>query len=528
MSALANVTVLLLTLLVSACGGGGGSSLPQTLSVSVVPSLGGASVTWTPRRSDALYNVYVDGSLVLALVNNDHESVGGLAPSSRHCVEVHSRPMAADASEDGRSNEACFFTLPSRASGLALSTKGRDTIALRWTVEPPDAAIREFRIVRDNAVTISADASARSYDDTGLAPLSEHCYGIRSANDRGDLSPDFGDDVCLTTAWRDSVVGTVSAGERTTGAALSLDPAGEPVVAYIVAPSSAPASGEVWLARLAAASWTKQRIAGGAARVSIAVDAAGTVHLAFTDASASKLRYATSSGGFTTTTIDDVDASMPISLAVDDAGNASIAYNAPEVRFATNRAGSWSSTAVAAGQVGPDALAVDAAGSPYVAFNASDGAKLATRSGGGWSIDTVVPFLGFQSTTTAAVDVANDGTLHVASDLTTMPSAQLIHLERAGTAPWERDLLPMTPVHFFRTGHPSIVVTTDGRAHVAASGNVVGDVSATRYWTNASGAWLGYTIANGGGGVSLDVDASGERHAVYATSTEIHYVTTRP
>jgi hypothetical protein len=106
-----------------------------------------------------------------------------------------------------------------------------------------------------------------------------------------------------------------------------------------------------------------------------------------------------------------------------------------------------------------------------------------------------------------------------------------VHLARNGSGSWQRDDLPYMPAApFFRIGSPWIVAATGGYAHVAVTGSAVAvnAISQTRYWTNASGTWRGYTIANDAGNVSLTVDAGGDRHAVYPIGAEVHYLTTRP
>ena len=423
-------------------------------------------------------------------------------------------------------------TIPAALADLQLSAKGRDTITLNWTTDPTDASIAEFRIVRDDGASWTTAATARSFDDTGLATQTEYCYQVSAINARGAAGT--ATRRCLASGWRNAVVASAPDGAGMLGSSLALDPAGVPVVTYVLATPNTATSGDLWLARPAGDTWAKQRIAGHAAGHALAVDALGSIHIAYTDAPTSKLIYARSVDGWTPMAIDDADVATRPSLAVDALGGAGIAFVSGGVKYATNRSGSWTTAAVAPGHISAqNALSLDAAGGAHVVFIASNSdVQLAVQAADGWSIETTLPLSGgLCAFTAASMTLANGGLTHLALTQTCHSDANIAHAGRSSTGLWQSDVLPYeSGYQMFRAGDPAIAASGDGAIHIAASASgFAGDNQHfVRYWTNVSGTWQGYTLTNDAGAAgSLLADVAGDRHAVYATARDIHYLTTR-
>jgi hypothetical protein len=494
----------------------------------------GASLAWSPVISSGQYNIYQDGAQIGSTNSFGSWLLGGLAPSSRYCVEVHLRPPLASAEEE-RSNEVCFFTPPTSPTKLQLTAHGQDAIALQWSADSTDASITGFRITRDDDVTLTVDGSTLGYDDVGLAPQTEHCYEVRSVNQRGDLSTQFDARRCLTTGWRNVAVVTPTPGRYPRASLLALDPAGSPVIVYVVAESASGQAGELWLARLIGDTWTHQQIGTGAAAPQIAIDGAAVIHVAYVDGAASTLRYGTNGGGWAFASIDDADASTTPTLIVEAAGSAHIAYvSAGTVRYATNRSGNWTAESIAAGRISTrNALALDMTGQPHVVLNAPNSdVQILKRDATAWSVNTAFPFTGgLCGTSSSSITFSTDNSLHLAQTQTCHAGGNVSHAQRIAGA-WQGDVLPLSPHELiFRAGDSAIVPSADGRMHIANSASSFSPSSTgfVRYWTNSSGVWQGFTIANEPSGVSLRVDGTGNRHAVYVNSAnEIRYLTTRP
>jgi len=263
----------------------------------------------------------------------------------------------------------------------------------------------------------------------------------------------------------------------------------------------------------------------------LAMDALGVIHVAYVDAANPRVVYARDVDGWAPIALDDADVSIRPSLAVDAAGHASVAYvSAGVVKFSTNRSGSWTTSAVTAGRIGlQDSLALDASGRPVVTISAANSdIALATQTVAGLSFEAAFPFIGGScGFSSVSIALESNGTAHLGLLQTCHSFANIGHGFRSGPG-WQFELLP-TPSDYsiFRADDPAIVVSGDGRIHIAARASGFAREFLT-YWTNATGAWLPYTLANAAGGLgSLRVDASGDRHAVYVTDRDVRYLTTR-
>jgi len=130
---------------------------------------------------------------------------------------------------------------------------------------------------------------------------------------------------------------------------------------------------------------------------SLALDASGTPHVAYYDATSQNLKYAVRGAqGWNTTTVDSAgDVGRHASLALDPSGTPHIAYydaTNRDLKYAVKDGVAWTiRTLDSAGDVGSQAsMALDVLGNPYIAhFDAGNGfLKLTYRDGSTWSTVT--------------------------------------------------------------------------------------------------------------------------------------------
>ena len=177
---------------------------------------------------------------------------------------------------------------------------------------------------------------------------------------------------------------TVDGGGVGRYASLALGPTGEPHVAYYDSVNStvkhAAKIGPTWVSEVVDVVGDPAfAVVGGidARPISIAVDAAGMPHVAYYDATAGDLRYATTvAGSWTPQTVDGSgDVGRYPSLAFAPSGRPAIAYEDAtsfDLKYARLNATSlaWDSeTVLSEGQVGLyNSLSFNATGSPHIAF----------------------------------------------------------------------------------------------------------------------------------------------------------------
>ena len=217
---------------------------------------------------------------------------------------------------------------------------------------------------------------------------------------------------------------------------------------------------------------------------SVAVDAAGNLHISSINETLACLQYSTNASGAWKTLLLDVagGGGCQTSIALDSAGKAHISYHGPaDLRYATNASGSWETTVVDnAGSVGRYAsIAVD--GSDRVHISYYDGSnkdlKYATNASGSWQAETVDAGLDVGYYTSIALDTADH--VHIAyydqasDDLeyATNRSGQwdLTTVDADGQVGWS----------------PSIVVDSSDHVHIS-----YGAYQVLKYATNASGDWV--------------------------------------
>ncbi len=240
----------------------------------------------------------------------------------------------------------------------------------------------------------------------------------------------------------------------------------------------------------------------------LAVDGQGGAHLSFTDVTDRDLHYATNAAGSWSYEIVDSsgDVGRDSRIAVDDEGVAHIAYIGSGLKYAEGSGGEWSVQTIDAEGEDVHAMVLDSRGRVYILY--SDGAnhRYATRTDGGWSLETVVD----RSLIPGGAMVV-DAQDHVHFALVNANYELLYANESTGF--WNAQRVATS----VRADSPRIAGDPNGRAHIIYTD---GRRSSLMYSTNLDGSWSGHTIEPQDGGRSvysgaIVVDSHGAAHALY-------------
>jgi hypothetical protein len=255
-------------------------------------------------------------------------------------------------------------------------------------------------------------------------------------------------------------------------------------------------------------------------KVDAQMDASGNIHVAYRRTSTGSLYYGRWDGTTFSSTLLDSDLSLGLeigpSLALDAAGKVHIVYSNEAdtaLRYATNASGAWQvQQAHAASQYSSPRLAIQGSTVHILASG-----NYVRGSYNNWTAETIAGFpMG-----NGDIAVADDGTVHVVSYPHALADiGDLVHRYRSGTSgPWTTG--------FADTGwydHPALRVH-DGKVHIVAqlSGDAV-------HIQGSGGTYTRRTIEASndvGAGVRFLFDAAGKLHLVYGdeTSNTIRYAT---
>lgn len=188
--------------------------------------------------------------------------------------------------------------------------------------------------------------------------------------------------------WKAEAVPTTA----DTGGSLSLavDRTGQPVVLYAQAEQS---QGSLWLARRTAGGWRHEQVSPicGISNLSLAIDDAGRAHVAFSDACDRHLTYGRESGqGWELALV--ADAGLFPSLALDAAGRPHVAFKDDQrgLAVAEQSASGWDVTLVQAGEDAGwhNTLVIDAVGTAHV-VSVKEGLHYATNPSGTWVVSLI-------------------------------------------------------------------------------------------------------------------------------------------
>ncbi len=214
-------------------------------------------------------------------------------------------------------------------------------------------------------------------------------------------------------------------------------------------------------------------------------------------------------------------------MRVDPAGAVHVVFFetvSKKLTYATNKTGSWVLDTIApATEIGPS-LFLDAQGVPHVSFvdPAAGALKYAKRAGTSWTLATVIaPAKGPTS-----IAVSSAGVVHL---VFTRGNSQELH--HVSGPPWVPAQLDSFSANAYSLP-TSIALDAQGKLHVAAG---IGEAPFhLRYYTNATGSWVGSSPAAslGSHGLwpSLAIGASGNVYISHQPSDQtkaVVYLTTR-
>ncbi len=382
---------------------------------------------------------------------------------------------------------------------LTATADGATRAVLSWAGLAGDYA---YRVDRNGSAV--GDTSSDRFVDTGLAPGERYCWKVYARNGFGWQARS--DEACLGTApatreWR---VERLAPGRWP---ALAVDASGELHACF----TGAGGFGVSYL-RIAPGRTPESVDVDGQAQCSLAVDAAGTVHVAYL--SRFGLRHARrAASGWTASTVD-AQATVGIrrfdgpALALAPDGAPRIAYRRPTgtgpigLTVALRDGQGWTFEATAIrGLVGPHSLAVDAAGQSRLATTDDLGQSVIAwvRGARGWGVEhaeSLAPNAG--DGPPIALDTA--GRARFAwwwrAAPTTDPAVSLRWSE-AGPAGWRTETIATLPA----LGARVAIGAADATPRVAA----IDAAGVVRLYARTAGAWAAETVTGqGGAAASLD------------------------
>ena len=250
---------------------------------------------------------------------------------------------------------------------------------------------------------------------------------------------------------------------------------------------------------------------------SLEVDADGEVHVAYAGPSVD-LRYAHRDGaGAWATELAHPGGSSSPSVAVDAAGNVHVTghhyMNDGLLLASRDPSGTWTRSRDAANRPIQPTAAVDGTGRLHVVFRATSGALIvALESGGTWALETVpTPTEVNPTLPSAAFDAT--GALHIA--YRDQDARDLRYARRDATGAWTEELVASTEDVYWL----SLALDPMGRAHFAFIDHVTEEV---RYaHRDSTGAWAIETVADYGGfssALGIAADRFGGIHIAYYES----------
>ncbi len=201
-------------------------------------------------------------------------------------------------------------------------------------------------------------------------------------------------------AWVVETIGPASIDGSYTS--IALDGSGGAHICYLAADSS------LGYATKVSGTWTTETVAAnGRAVSSIAVDAAGKVHISHAGG-----EYATNASGSWVTEEFDPSGGWGTSIALDGANKAHICYRATgdaySFMYATNASGAWATEILDQSWGESCSIAVDSSDKVHIAYSDKDLAHMyATNISGVWMTETVEPELSIRMDPSIALDTSD-------------------------------------------------------------------------------------------------------------------------
>jgi hypothetical protein len=508
---------------------------PSNLVANVV-SPAQIDLSWSPSNVRN-YNIYRDGKFVKSTFTTSASDTG-LDPSTQYCYTV---TVASSVESD----EACAATPedvipPTPPAGLTATSVSsgaqQRVISLSWNGSSDNGVVRGYKIYRDGLQ--AQDLTRTSFSDAGLDSNIQYCYTVSAYDTAGNESAQS-EPACTTTAATGWNITVVDAGVDVQSTAIGLDALDHVHISYqdgrFIA--SAQQVGNVKYATNASGSWSTSIIdnVGSTIRASasIAVDIADAVHIAYYAFDARNIKHAIKTSGIWNSEVIDRDLHLLnvaiISLALDAAGHVHLVYDDDvDLLHANNAGGFWTTEVV--GDISTNkvaAIAVDSSNAVHIAYYYYPTGELryvsnATES---WSTQTVDSQDDVGRHVAIAVDAA--GRAHISyydatnRDLKYTTNTSGVWITE--TVDSQGDVGTST----------SIGVDSAGKVHISYTDDTNHDL---KYATNASGAWLTYVIdsawvsgivSSPGADTSIAVDSIGKMHISYRENGALKYATNR-
>jgi len=406
---------LLLPVLLAACGGGSGTA-PAPASGADAPFMSTRSIVLdaiagSPTKVDiswsggsthvAGYRIYRDGELVDTVRDGGGKtSDTGLTPGNRYCYQV----TAVDAIGAGiaDSNKNCVITASlagwdiqmidqAPPLALALDAQGRERVSFCGST----GVYFQARQADGSISTVWLDPTAACFNAL-LAVGSDGSDHIVYADTNHDQLR-YATDV--SGAW---VISVIPGADGAEFPSLAIDQGDVIHVAYLVFTGHSPDCFQLVYASDASGSWQTTLVESVLAYPSIAVDGAGTPHIAYLGAAQADGRYPVhyrsyvSDGWSDEIVATSEDPKTLVALAVTQAGDASLVYKSrAELEYVTGVSGHWMTSQVDRfDAAGPEegrygaydvSIDLDTAGKPHLAYEDTDGnLKYAHLSSGSW------------------------------------------------------------------------------------------------------------------------------------------------
>jgi len=272
--------------------------------------------------------------------------------------------------------------------------------------------------------------------------------------------------------------------------------------------------------------------------MTLALDAAGKGHISYYDGTTFNLKYATNaSGAWVTTTIDPSNGGGWVgvaSLALDAAGKVHIYYDGANgyLKYATNASGAWLITTVASpGNVASGgSRALDAAGKVHISFHTCVHTikhldchlRYATNASGSWVTSDYLDSVGMWGHSSLALDA--EGKVHIGY---AGPDSYSLKYATNALGAWVTTEVDSTSLRGTST---SLALDVAGKVHISY---LEGRNFDLKYATNASGTWTTKPVDSAGDvgeATSLALDAGGKVHISYSdiTNGALKYVALCP
>lgn len=444
---------LLFSALLEGCDGGSGSSSDSETSqasashAAIVLEAAADSATavrmsWAASGAPAAgYRVYRDGEL-LDTAHDDSSKTHdtGLTPGSRYCYRV----TAVDAAGAGiaDSNQSCATTAPlagwdiqqiaaAPPVALALDPAGRERVSfcgaegVYFQAQQADGNISTVTV--DSAVTCLG--ALLEVGDDG----SDHLVYADTRSDQLIYATD------VSGSW---VVSVIPGADGAEFPSMDLDTSDAVHVAYLKFTGQSPDTYQLDYASDASGGWQTSVVDSALAYPSIAVDAAGTPHIAYLGTARADGRYPVHYRDYASGIWSDrvvatsADPKTLVALDVTAAGQAGIVYKSQaELDYVTNVSGRWVASRVDSfDATGPEldaygaydvSVDLDTADKPHLAYEDSSGnLKYASQGEDGWAavyVDTQGAQNQIQMDATGHAHIAYAGPDNLYSELAVSP-----------------------------------------------------------------------------------------------------------